>query len=376
MTLKKETGPLNDLLDRLAGFEPTGDPVLSLYLDARADQHGKDRFEPLLRKELPDRARTYAAYSRERESFDRSAARIAGYLAGEVEPRANGVAIFACAPAGLFEAVQLEVPFDRTRLIVAPEPHLYPLARVLEQYRRYAAVVADTNRARIYVFGLRRTVDTAEVNNPKTRRVDAGGWSQMRYQRHVDEFRRAHAREVVEALEKVMADEQLEEVVLAGDEVVMPLVQEHLPRRLAPRVIDVLRLDIRAPEHEVLRATLESFRRHDARTDAEKVREVVEQARSGGLGVTGVRDTLAALQTGQVDELVIAAVPRAIRDDEGAPVDAERLAGDLVTRARQTGARITFVEDPRLVEDFGGVGALLRYRIAPEAAVPAEGVEA
>ena len=366
---KKETGPLNDVLDRLAAFEPTGAPVLSLYVDARADQHGKDRFEPLLRKELPERARTYRANSPEREGFETSAARVADYLAGEVEARANGIAIFACAPAGLFEAVQLEVPFDRTRLHVGPQPHLYPLARVLEQYRRYAAVVTDTNRARIYVFGLRRAVDAQEVRSPKTKRFDAGGWSQMHFQRRVDEFRRAHAKEVVDALVRVMKDEGLDEVVLAGDEVIMPLVQEQLPAHLAERVIDVLRLDIRTPEQEVLAATLESFRRHDARTDAEKAQLVLEQARSGGLGVTGVRDTRSALAAGQVDELVIAAVPQAIRADEGVE-DGEGLGNELVARARQTGAGVTFVEDPRLVEEMGGVGALLRYRIAPDMAVP------
>ena len=366
---KKETGPLTDVLDRLATFEPTGAPVLSLYVDARADQHGKDRFEPLLRKELPERARTYRANSPEREGFETSAARVADYLAGDVEARANGIAIFACAPSGLFEAVQLEVPFDRTQLHVGPLPHLYPLARVLEQYRRYAAVVTDTNRARIYVFGLRRAVDAQEVRSPKTKRFDAGGWSQMHFQRRVDEFRRAHAKEVVDALVRVMKDEGLDEVVLAGDEVIMPLVQEQLPAHLAERVIDVLRLDIRTPEQEVLAATLESFRRHDARTDAEKAQLVLEQARSGGLGVTGVRDTRSALAAGQVDELVIAAVPQAIRADEGVE-DGEGLGNELVARARQTGAGVTFVEDPRLVEEMGGVGALLRYRIAPDMAVP------
>ena len=36
---------------------------------------------------------------------------------------------------------------------------------------------------------------------------------------------------------------------------------------------------------------------------------------------------------------------------------------DLVTLARQTSARITFIEDPELLADVGGVGALRRFRI-------------
>jgi peptide subunit release factor 1 (eRF1) len=40
-----------------------------------------------------------------------------------------------------------------------------------------------------------------------------------------------------------------------------------------------------------------------------------------------------------------------------------RLADTLVTRAQQTGARICFIEDPALLEPYGGVAATLRYRI-------------
>jgi peptide subunit release factor 1 (eRF1) len=39
------------------------------------------------------------------------------------------------------------------------------------------------------------------------------------------------------------------------------------------------------------------------------------------------------------------------------------LADTLVTRAKQTAARVTFIEDASLLESIGGVGAILRYRI-------------
>ncbi len=46
-------------------------------------------------------------------------------------------------------------------------------------------------------------------------------------------------------------------------------------------------------------------------------------------------------------------------------IDSERLklADELVTKAQQTSARIRFIEDPRLLEDVGGVGAILRFKI-------------
>jgi peptide subunit release factor 1 (eRF1) len=51
----------------------------------------------------------------------------------------------------------------------------------------------------------------------------------------------------------------------------------------------------------------------------------------------------------------------------GEPAEAEpeivRLADELVAKAKQTGAQITFIEDAELIADYGGVAALLRFKI-------------
>ena len=77
----------------------------------------------------------------------------------------------------------------------------------------------------------------------KLSRTQIGGWSQMRYQRHVDNFHLHHAKEVVEVLDRVVREEAVEHIILAGDEVIIPLLREHLPDRLEEKVIDVLRLE-------------------------------------------------------------------------------------------------------------------------------------
>jgi peptide chain release factor subunit 1 len=201
----------------------------------------------------------------------------------------------------------------------------------------------------------------------KTNRTRVGGWSQARYQRHVENFHQQHVKEVVEALDKLVREEKIERIIFAGNEVVIPLVQEQLPQHLAEKVVDVLRLDVRETEQQVLQATLEAMREHDARDDAERVQRMLDGYRSGGLGTAGLRETLRALEIGQVDELLLSAEPGAIRNghDNGAePVDAFT-PDELVTRARQTGATVRFIEDPSLLEPVGGVGAMLRYRLEP-----------
>lgn len=384
--------PVTDQLDRLAAFEPAPYPVISLYLNTQPGQTGRDQYQTFVRKELSARARTYGENSPERESLDRDIERILRYLDNEVNPSANGVAIFACSAGELFEAVQLGAPIDHHWLYIGDQPHLYPLARLESQYPRYAAVLADTNSARILVFALGELVTSREVKGVKTKRTSQGGWSQARFQRHIGNFHMQHAKEVVDALDRLVQQEGITQILLAGDEVITPQLLGEMPKHLAEKVVDQLRVDTHAPLHEILQASLESMRRLDEQTDREKVDAAIGAYRAGGLGVVGPEDTLDALVQGQVDELLIAANLRKLQGaaaggarstaaaadtaimeaaietstaGEAAQADPSdvRFADELVTKAKQTSARITFIEDPELLADYGGVAALLRFRI-------------
>lgn len=358
---------LDALIDRLAAFEPTEHPFVSLYLDARPDQHGRARFDAFVRKELPARARTYPERSPQRRSVDRDIDRILAWLEGEARASANGIAIFAChGAAEFFQAVQLETPLEVSELHLGPRPYVYPLARVNDRYPRYAVVVTDTHAARIFVFGLGEMEMAGDITSDKMRRSDGGGWSQARFQRHVEKFHAQHVKEVVEALERLVREEDIERVVLAGDEVVMPLIRAQLGKALEARVVDILKMDARAPEREIVQSTLAAMRERDDADDAEKVRGAVDAYRAGGLGVAGLEETRAALANGQVHELLLSASPDTL--EVGAERAGAEVADELVTQARQTSTQVTFIEDPALLADVGGVAALLRYRIGRRAA--------
>jgi peptide subunit release factor 1 (eRF1) len=385
-----ESETLQQILERLAEFEPVDLPFISLYLNAQANEHGRKDFDRFLRKEFSAISRTYEEESAARASFERDVERVNEYLANEVRPESNGIAVFACSGADdFFQAIQFEAPIDNHRLYVYNQPHLYPLARLMDQYPRYAVLLADTNRAQLFVFARGKAVNREEVQNVKTRRSQAGGWSQARYQRHNENYHLHHAKELSDVLERVVRQDNIEHVILAGDEQIIPLLRGQFPKAVEEKIVDVLSLDINTPEHEVFAETLEVMRGHDAQSDFEKVRRLFDAYRAGGLAVVGSQDTLEALSMGQVDELLITASQQHIEGDRedvailsdnevveplvagydgavaGIEADALIVADDLVTRAHQTSARVTFIEDPTLLAEVGGVGAILRYRITP-----------
>jgi peptide chain release factor subunit 1 len=381
---------LTEQLDRLSGFEPAPYPVVSLYLDTRPNQHGRDQHQAFTRKELKARSRTYPANSPERESLDRDIERITRFLENELDPSANGVAIFACSAGELFETIQSGGVIPQHALHISDRPHLYPLARLESQWPRYAAVVTDTNTAHILVISGGALVADREVKNVKTRWTSQGGWSQARYQRHIENFHLQHIKEVVDALDRLVQTEGITHILISCDEVTLPLLREELPKHLAEKVIDHIRVEAHAGAAEVLTASMDAMNKMNAKTDREKVDAAIGAYRAGGLGMVSPEDTLAALIKGQVEELLIAADMQRMRpvpvgtavgsakdatvpepvleavsagEPAAAPPETVRLADELVSKARQTAARITFIEDPELLSQYGGVAALLRFRI-------------
>jgi peptide chain release factor subunit 1 len=356
-------------LDRLTTVDTGPYPVVSLYLNLQADDRGRDRFDTFIKNAWPARLDTYPA-GPERQSLDRDGERIRAYLAG-IEPSVEGLALFACAGADLFEAVPLAAPVGEHRLFISSDPHLYPLARLIDEYPRYAVLVADTHSARLFVVAANAIERTAQVESPKTKRHKVGGWSQARFQRHVDHFREQHAKEVVDVLTRIVRDEQIPSIVIAGDEVIVPLLKGQLPRDLHERLVDVVRLDIRAPEHVILQRSLEVIQQQDVQSDRERIEALFDAFRSGGLGVVGMEATQRALERGQVEELVLTAVPQTLDTGERSAATSseaersgqERVADDLIVKARQTAASIRFIQDPELLKPVGGVGAFLRFTL-------------
>lgn len=381
---------LDPQLERLATVEPTSLPVISVYLDTRPDQHGRDHFDPFVRKVLASQTEAYPLRTQEREGFEEVAERIRSYLRDEVEASANGVALFARAGEdGFFEAIQFDAPFDDRHLVVSSQAYLFPLARLRDQYGRYAALIADTHSARLYLFELGRQLEAAGVESPKLSRTQTGGWSQARYQRHVDNIQLLHGKGVVDALDRLVREKHVDRIVLAGEKIIMPEILRHLPAALAGKVIEASGLDMHTPEDEIKRITLDLVREEDVKEDGSEVARLFDEQGSRGLGAVGAKATLDALDHGQVDELFIVASLMELHDDhdnagDESPSELETmisehseatnprqasLANQLVTRALRTRAGIRFIEDATLLAPAGGVGARLRYTI--EAAQPA-----
>src|SRR5687767_15330472 len=207
-----------NILKKLLDVQPNGTPFISIYLKTEPNETGKKDFDVFLKKQLSDHLAVLDAGSEERERFEKDAEKISEF-ADSIDSSTRGVAIFASSGnSDFFETFEFEVPFPENKFHLFEKPHIFPLALLMDRNPAFAVVAADTNSANISVLRRAKTLRTEEIQNTKTNRSEVGGWSQMRYQRHIDNFHQQHAKEVIEELEKIVRTDRIEHVVLSRSE--------------------------------------------------------------------------------------------------------------------------------------------------------------
>lgn len=349
---------MRDLLHRLAAIEPSNLPVLSVYLDLRPQATGQN---PAIRSGLivlKDRLReiekTFLPRGPDLDSLRADSERIESFLQAEAAASTQGLALFACNDRGLFETLEAGVPFEN-QVTVGAVPDLFQLARLLDEQETAVVAVVDTNTARLFVTrsGRLERVGESDDDSVHFRKRSSGGWSQARYQRHIEKHRTDFAGEVADAIDRLIDREGAVRLILAGDEVVMTPLQNSLSSRASDLLHDVQRIHIRAPRTEIAAEVAPALAQAEAAAGCQTADQLISAVRSGGLGTTGLENTQRALRNGQVDELLLD--PEADLDDH--------IRNDLIRLATTTGANVEMVPGHSVLQQLGGVGALLRYRL-------------
>src|SRR5207249_4953448 len=129
------------------------------------------------------------------------------------------------------------------------------------------------------------------------------------YQRNSETLHLKHLKEVAETVERVVREEKIQKLLVAADKVALAALTNVLPPDMREKLVEVSHLDMRSSDADVIRETIAAFRTSDAVTDAELVDQALNAFRARGLGTIGIPRVKAALELGQVDRLLVPAVP-------------------------------------------------------------------
>jgi peptide chain release factor subunit 1 len=349
---------LRALMRRLAETESADAPILSAYLDVRPEAHGEAPARRPQLTQVRDRLRqiadTYRPHTAGRDSFDADAELIASLVNDAEFDGIAGLATFACHAAGLWEEVRAPIPFS-LQVSAGPTADLFQLAQMLDESEAAVVALVDTNTCRLFVNRRGRLVERPGPDEPPTehQRHDQGGWSQARYQRHIDMQDKRFAKEAAQAIERLVDEVNARHLVLAGEERSLSVLQPELSPRIGALVEQLQHIGMRASSREVADAVEPVLTAMREAEDGEAADRVVAGVRAGELGVAGIDSVAAALDRGQVHELVL---------DRSAQLD-EALRAELVRQATLTAAEVVVVDGHDDLLALGGVGATLRYRV-------------
>jgi len=374
----------SDLLLRLAALEPLavpdGEPgiamvtkpeqkyipVLSVYLDLRPQVQGaRPALRPsrvILRERLHQIEATFEPRGAALEAIRDDAAKIERYLDSEVSADTSGLALFVSEPHHLFEALAVDIPFE-SQVVASAIPDLFQLARALADQEIAVVAIVELNAARLFLLhqgGLRELRGLAD--DPKYYHMvhSANAMSQAHYQRHAQHKRAEFATEVGDQIEQLVARGHVTQVILAGEVEAIPLVREALSPRVAQLVRELhpplASLEVATPADAIREEIMPLLREAKAEQDRTTVEKLVEAVRADRLGVAGLELTQRALANGQVETLIL---PAGLESPPGVPSETRT---ELIEQATRTDASIAIVDSSVLLQQLGGVGALLRYR--------------
>lgn len=192
----------------------------------------------------------------------------------------------------------------------SPQPDLLPILRQLPGRVPHIVVVADRVGADITFMGGPGQEHEEEIVEGETFRIHkfpGGGWSQHRYEHHVENTWMQNADDVAARIASMARRLGPRFVLVAGDVRARQILTDRASGEWADLIVsmDEGGRAAGADREPVDRRMQELIAEHEARECAEVV-EQVQAAGAHGLAATGVRAVVEALRKGQVETLVLA----------------------------------------------------------------------
>ena len=299
-----------DLLRRLADLRPDGARVLSLFLNLDPSEFATPPARATEARSLIDEAERrlregadalgHDAKKALREDIDRAR----DYFGRLDVDGAHGLALFACGPAGLFEAIKLPRPIE-TRVVVDDSPFVEPLAE-LGMRGSWCVMVVNRQVARMLRGSPEHLEELPVVHDEVHGRHDQGGWSQARYQRGIDEEARWHLKHAAEVAFRRWKSSPFDCILLGGPEETVNDFEAILHPYLRERVAGHFRVDVENTSPDDIRtAAAPLIEQVDQRRERDALDRLEEGVGTGGRGSAGLEPTIAALNERRVEILLL-----------------------------------------------------------------------
>jgi peptide chain release factor subunit 1 len=332
-------------------------------LDAAAKSHGATR---------PDLA--HEVRSGLKSDFER----LAHFFESEFDrDGAHGVAVFTAGPDNVWSVLGLpsSVP-DVAR--VADDFLLAPLVPLLGKGEGGLVAVVGREQGRVLVLRGGRLQQRADLTEDAPGRHDQGGWSQSRYQRHIENLDHEHFRAVADELEAHFRALGRPRIIVVCGEETRSEFAELLPNEVAEAVIGWTNAEAHASDADLLEVVTPWLEQARVAREDTAVARWQEETGKGARGSAGWATTLEAASDGRVELLLFQAgvqkpayrcpaCGRAALDATTCPLDGTTMESrddglDLAVRLTLAhGGEVLALQSRQDLDPVDGIGAILRF---------------
>ena len=287
----------------------------------------------------------------------------------------RAVAVYACQPADLLEAIRLNHPVDAA-VVLDRTPYIEPLvAEAAEE--AWCVLLVNRRNARFFIGDDGGFEETDRVEDDVHSQHDQGGWSQSRYQRGVEKEKDDHLVHVAEVVFNRFQEGRFDRLLIGAPEELTNDFEQKLHPYLSERIVGRVHLDVENSSIDDVRSAarqaIEDWRR---RCEREALDRLAEGVGRGGRGAAGLAAVLEALNEQRVEILLVG---ENLRSEGGRDPDTAMLyAGDhgpedqplercenivepAIEKAIEQSAKVIKVRHHDDLGPLGGIGAVLRY---------------
>ncbi len=290
----------------------TGHPVISLYLDLDPERFATPPARSAQIRSLIDQAAREldAAHGLSHEelvTLRSDLQRLDGYLSSREPPfqGAGALGVFCCGADDLFEVIQLSTP-TAGRVVIGRSPFVEPLVSALQK-RRWLVALVSRRLGRVLGGPVDQLTEHANFDEYVHGQHDQGGWSQARYERSIEKDTDDHLRRVAEGVNQRWREERFDRAALGGPVEIVPRLEAFLSAEVKACLVGGrVEVDLSSAGDEAIGGALAKLVLKD---EKEREREALDRLAagvgSGGRGVGGPEDTLAALGERRVQILLL-----------------------------------------------------------------------
>jgi peptide chain release factor subunit 1 len=373
-----------DGLRDLAGFRAQNGCAVSLYLDLDPSvtptsqdfaTHANALIDEIERSEA---ARRPELTHEQREGMRRDVQRLRDYFANEFDREGmRGLAVFCAWLDNLWQLLPLSAAVPDL-VKVNRSLYLAPLVSLVGRGEGALVLVVGRERGDLYRLRAGRLEEVLEQTDETPGRHDQGGWSQARYQRHIEKLVHDHLKDVADHVDRQFRRLRGPRVIVVASEEARAELEAALSHEVRKAVIGWTTAEAHASPAELLahvEPLLESWRGEQEATAVDRWRE---EAGRNGRAAAGWGPTLEAASDGRVEVLLFQdgseraawecpACGRVNSEGGACPLDGtamERQNDGLDLAVHQTlahGGTVWALSQRRDLEPVEGIGALLRF---------------